>query len=99
MLCDALDPVTRLCTALQAKTLNFAELNFLIDMYTADLKAMMNSPDEETEHFRKIGTPLSTELKEWDLQVSDESSNVNFSLHASKLIDDIQGVLKIAGEF
>ena len=42
MLCDALDPVAGLCTALQAKTLDFAELNFLVDTCTADLEAMMN---------------------------------------------------------
>ena len=48
MFCDALDPVAGLCTALQAKTLDFAELNFLVDTCTADLEAMMNSPDEAT---------------------------------------------------
>ena len=58
-----------LCTALQAKTLDFAELNFLVDSCTADLEAMMNSPDEATEHFKQIGTLLATELKEWKLQV------------------------------
>ena len=48
MLCDALDSVA-LCTALQAKTLDFAELNFLADTCIADLEAMMNSPDEADE--------------------------------------------------
>lgn len=50
MLCDALDPVARLCIALQAKTLNFAELNFLVVTCTADLKAITSSSDEETEY-------------------------------------------------
>ena len=64
MLCDALDPVARLCTALQAKTLDFAELDFLVDTCTADFEAMMNSPDEATEHFKRIEILLSNELKE-----------------------------------
>ena len=95
MLCDALDPVARLCTALQAKTLDFAELNFLVDTCTADLRAMMNSLDEETEHFRKISTLLATELKEWDLQVSDDRKSKFkceiFVPYFKNLIDNIQG--------
>ena len=72
MLCDALDPVARLSTALQAKALDFAELSFLVDTCTADLQAMMNSPNEATEYFKMIDTLLLTELKEWDLQVFDQ---------------------------
>ena len=72
MLCDALNPVAALCTALQAKTLDFAELNFLMDTCYADLEATMNSPDEATEQFKKVDHLLSTELKEWDIQGSDE---------------------------
>ena len=95
MLCDALDPVARLCTALQAKTLDFAEHNFLVDTCTADLEAMMNSPDEATEHFKRIGTLLTTELKEWNLQVSDDMKSKFireiFTPYFKNLIDNVKG--------
>ena len=95
MLCDALDPVARLCTALQAKTLDFAELNFLVDTCTADLEAMMSYPNDTTEHFKKIDTLLSTELKEWDLHVSDEMKSKFkqeiLTPYFKNLIDNIKG--------
>ena len=95
MLCDALDPVARLCTALQAKTLDFAELSFLVDACIADLEAMLNSPDEATEQFKKIDTLLSTELQEWDLQVSDEMKSRFkrdvFVPYFQNLIDNVKG--------
>ena len=38
MLCDALDPVARLSTALQAKALDFAELSFLVfSLHTSNI--------------------------------------------------------------
>jgi hypothetical protein len=95
MLCDALDPVARLCTALQAKVLDFAELNFLVDTCIGDLQAMMSSPSEATEYFKKVDTLLSTELKEWDLEVSDDKKS-KFKQeilvpYFKNLIDNIKG--------
>ena len=95
MLCDALDPVARLSTALQAKALDFAELSFLVDTCTADLQAMMNSPNEATEYFKMIDTLLLTELKEWDLQVSDQMKSKFkqeiLTPYFKHLIDNING--------
>ena len=92
MLCDAL---ARLCTALQAKTLDFAELNFLVDTCIADLEAMLNSPEEATEHIKNIDNLLFTELKEWNLQVSDEMKSSfkcgSFTPYFKNLIDNIKG--------
>ena len=53
MMCDALDPVAKLCTALQAKSLDFAEFTFIVDACITDLQAMVDSPDEATEYFKK----------------------------------------------
>ena len=94
-MCDALDSVAGLCTALQSKSLDFAEFAFIVDACISDLQAMVDSPDEATEYFKTIDSLLSTDLKDWNLQVTDEVRStfkrVVFIPYFNNLIDNIKG--------